>query len=118
MGYPAGEIPMLSVHGQTVAGSTFPVPIWHDYMSSAEWRRPAREFLEPKHELTYRTFEHTSYGYTASLAPVYVTPAETTATTETDSTPGSPATTEQTPKPEPSLPATEPAPPAGPKPAE
>ena len=51
MGYPRGEIPMVSVHGQTVAGSTFPVPIWHPYMSAAEWRRPARPFLEPSRRL-------------------------------------------------------------------
>ena len=38
MGYPSGEIPMLSVHGQAVAGATFPVPIWHRYMAAAEWR--------------------------------------------------------------------------------
>jgi len=35
MGYPKGEIPMLNVHGQEVAGATFPVPIWHEYMAAA-----------------------------------------------------------------------------------
>ncbi len=63
MGYPKGEIPMLSVHGQAVAGSTFPVPIWHAYMAAAEWRRPARPFLEPTREIAYRDFEKHSYGY-------------------------------------------------------
>ena len=43
MGYPNGEIPMLNVHGQAVAGATFPVPIWHAYMAAAEWRKPARD---------------------------------------------------------------------------
>ena len=40
MGYPRGEIPMLDVHGQAVAGATFPVPIWHLYMAAAEKRQP------------------------------------------------------------------------------
>jgi penicillin-binding protein 1A len=73
MGYPRGEIPMVSVHGQAVAGSTFPVPIWHAYMSAAEWRRPARPFLEPSREVAYREFEREYWGYTA------YTPTPTTA---------------------------------------
>jgi penicillin-binding protein 1A len=35
MGYPQGEIPMLSVHGITVSGPTFPAQIWHLYMDTA-----------------------------------------------------------------------------------
>ena len=35
MGYPAGEIPMLNVHGITVSGPTFPAQIWHTYMGTA-----------------------------------------------------------------------------------
>ena len=41
MGYPRGEIPMLDVHGVAVAGATFPVPIWHEYMVAALWHRKA-----------------------------------------------------------------------------
>ncbi len=126
MGYPSGEIPMVSVHGQAVAGSTFPVPIWHLYMSAAEWRRPAREFLEPKREVVYGTLEHGDFGYSS-----YTPPEETTSTetTETDTTPAAPAVTtppaaEQVPKPEQNLPRTapaaspKPAAPSGPRPAE
>jgi penicillin-binding protein 1A len=121
MGYPSGEIPMLSVHGQSVAGSTFPVPIWHNYMAAAEWQRPAREFLEPSHEITYRPLEHNYYGYTAYSAPEDTTTTETTETKATDSasSPASP-TAEQLPKPTPApkpAPA-KPAPPSGPRPAE
>jgi len=35
MGYPQGEIAMLSVHGITVSGPTFPAQIWHLYMDTA-----------------------------------------------------------------------------------
>src|SRR6201987_4732389 len=41
MGYPGGEIPMLSVHGYSVAGATFSVPMWHLFMEAAEKGRPA-----------------------------------------------------------------------------
>ena len=47
MGYQQGEIPMLDVHGEEVAGATFPVPIWHEYMAAALWKRPALDFLLP-----------------------------------------------------------------------
>src|SRR5581483_5391988 len=40
MGYQSGEIPMLDVHGESVQGATFAVPIWHDYMAAALWHRP------------------------------------------------------------------------------
>ena len=65
MGYPRGEIPMLDVHGQAVAGATFPVPIWHLYMEQAEKGLPARQFLTPK---TYPTFEPFTHGYWGYLA--------------------------------------------------
>jgi penicillin-binding protein 1A len=96
MGYPRGEIPMLSVHGQAVAGATFPVPIWHSFMAAAEWRRPARPFLEPTKEIVYRDFERGYYGYTS-----YVSSGSTseTTTTEEEST-----TTSTPPPPSPSAP--------------
>ena len=65
MGYPRGEIPMLDVHGQEVAGATFPVPIWHLYMAAAEASLPARQFLTPK---TYPSFEPFTRGYWGYLA--------------------------------------------------
>jgi penicillin-binding protein 1A len=126
MGYPNGEIPMLNVHGQAVAGATFPVPIWHSYMAAAEWRKPARDFLEPNHEVAYRPLEKHYYGYTQYI-PTYTPPAATTTTppATTETTPAAPAPpaptpAEQTPKPEPTLPRTPPPPPppAMPKPAQ
>ena len=40
---------MLSVHGPEVAGATFPVPIWHEYMAAALWHRGPSplDFLSP-----------------------------------------------------------------------
>ena len=65
MGYPSGEIPMLSVHGQAVAGATFDVPIWHEYMAAALKHRPALAFALPK---KYPTFEYLRKGDFGSLA--------------------------------------------------
>src|SRR2546423_11612107 len=39
IGYPTGEIPMLSVHGIAVSGPTFPAQIWHDFMTTAIGKR-------------------------------------------------------------------------------
>ena len=104
MGYPNGEIPMLNVHGQAVAGATFPVPIWHAYMAAAEWRKPARDFLAPTHEISWRPLDKHYYGYTQYI-PTYTPPASpttttTATTTETAPPPPPPPTEEQTPKPE------------------
>jgi len=101
MGYPNGEIPMLSVHGQAVAGATFPVPIWHTYMAAAEWKRPVRDFLEPSHEIAWRPLDKHYYGYTAYI-PTYTpstTTTETTTTTEAPTVKPTPSPAEQTPKP-------------------
>jgi penicillin-binding protein 1A len=97
MGYQAGEIPMLSVHGLEVAGATFPVPIWHEYMAAALWHRPAESFPLPKHYPSFRYFQK---GYYGSLGYVYTAPTTTTATTT--SAPTTPAvTTSQTTTPAP-----------------
>jgi len=93
MGYPRGEIPMLSVHGQEVAGATFPVPIWHRYMSAAEWRRPVRQFATPASPPAFRPFQRGSYGYLGSYGASTETATTETATTETTETaaPAAPA---------------------------
>jgi penicillin-binding protein 1A len=89
MGYQAGEIPMLSVHGQEVAGATFPVPIWHEYMAAALWHRPSFPFLLPKHYPSFHYFTKGSFG---SLGYVTTTTATTTTSTTTTSA-APPATT-------------------------
>ena len=106
MGYQQGEIPMLDVHGQKVAGATFPVPIWHEYMTAALWRRPPLGFLLPDVYPTWHRVTHGDYG---SLGYVQTTPSYTTTTT-TPTTPttttsptttAAPATTTATPPPNP-----------------
>ena len=82
MGYPGGEIPMLDVHGDEVAGATFPVPIWHDYMAVAEEHLPPRNFLLPKVYPTYHSFTPGDWGYVDAVT--------TTTTTTTTATPPPP----------------------------
>jgi penicillin-binding protein 1A len=102
MGYRNGEIPMLSVHGYSVAGATFAVPIWHLYMAAAEWRLPVRQFLTPNALPVYRTFQHTNYGYMGG----YYTPTTTTITTAaTTTTATKTSPVEQAPKPPQNTPA-------------
>jgi penicillin-binding protein 1A len=121
MGYPKGEIPMLSVHGQTVAGATFPVPIWHQYMAAALWHRKVLGFMLPKKYPTYRAITRGNYG---SLGYVYTTPAYSATTTTATTTaaaaaqqaPAPPVKTKPaTPKPKP-RPTTTSAPPPPPPP--
>jgi penicillin-binding protein 1A len=81
MGYPQGEIPMLDVHGEEVAGATFDVPIWHQFMAAAEKGRPARPFLVPTHLPVFHAFTPGSYGYLV---------AATTTTTTTATKPAPP----------------------------
>src|SRR6185295_3857955 len=96
------EIPMLSVHGQAVAGATFPVPMWHAYMSAAEWRRPARQFLEPTHEIAYRDFERHYFGYTSSTYSSSSSSSDTSTTTTTETPTPAPAPAAKPSEPSPS----------------
>ncbi len=88
MGYPKGEIPMLDVHGSTVQGATFDVPIWHEYMAAALWHHKVLDFPPPDTYPTWRSITRGRYGtfgstysstYSASTAAT--TPAAATATT-------------------------------------
>ncbi len=91
MGYPEGEIPMLSVHGQTVAGATFPVPIWHEYMAAALWHHKVLGFELPDKYPAYHSITRGNYG---SLGYYSTTTSTTTAATTTSA-----ATTQQAPAP-------------------
>jgi penicillin-binding protein 1A len=97
MGYQQGEIPMTNVHGQEVAGATFPVPIWHEYMAAALWRRPSLDFLSPDAYPTFRPITHGDYGYLQYVSPPPVAPTTTTTTTTSTTT----ASTTTTPAPPP-----------------
>ena len=105
MGYPKGEIPMLSVHGVAVAGATFPVPIWHEYMAAALWHHKVLAFPPPDKYPTWRPITHGHYGY---LGSYYTSPATssttttapaTTAAQPTHTTAKPATTTKQAPKP-------------------
>jgi penicillin-binding protein 1A len=87
MGYQQGEVPMLNVHGYEVAGATFPVPIWHEYMAAALWNRPAIDFATPD---KYPTFRYLTKGDWGSLHSYYVPTYRTTTTTTTTTTPAPP----------------------------
>ena len=70
IGYPRGEIPMLSVHGIAVSGPTFPAQIWREYMENAVNYAPGRfNFPTPKHQPEWQshTLQYaTSGGYYSS----------------------------------------------------
>jgi penicillin-binding protein 1A len=55
VGYPqSNEIEMVSVHGTTVFGGTFPAEIWHSLYAGAEV--PCTEFSKPKKPITWTPF--------------------------------------------------------------
>ena len=86
MGYPKGEIPMLNVHGQEVAGATFPVPIWHEYMAAALWHHKVLGFELPNRYPVWRSItrgNYGSFGYTQTYAPTYTQPSTSSTTTTT-----------------------------------
>jgi penicillin-binding protein 1A len=91
MGYPEGEIPMLNVHGQAVAGATFPVPIWHEYMAAALWHHKVLGFDLPDKYPLYHSITRGNYG---SLGYVY-TPSTTTTAATTTTTATAAVTTQQ-----------------------
>jgi membrane peptidoglycan carboxypeptidase len=118
MGYPKGEIPMLNVHGQAVAGATFPVPIWHEYMTAALWHHKVLGFELPDKYPTYHSITRGNYGsigsyYTPSYTP---TTASTTTAVTTSQSPAPPVSTKATPPkpPKPTPATTTPAPPPPP----
>jgi penicillin-binding protein 1A len=103
VGYPRGEVPMLSVHGIAVAGGTFPAEIWHDFMSTAS---PGyREFREPNGTPVWQTNYRGQYQYDGSS---YYDPygsssssSEESTTTSTTTTTTPAATTQPQPRPQP-----------------
>ncbi len=92
MGYPKGEIPMLDVHGEEVAGATFPVPIWHEYMAAALWHHKVLGFELPNRYPTWHYLTHGNYG-SFGYYPTRTYTTTTTTTTTTAAPPKSPAHT-------------------------
>jgi len=87
MGYQQGEVPMTNVHGFSVAGATFPVPIWHEYMAAALWRRKAIDFASPDAYPSWRSLVKGDWG---SLHSYYVPTYTTSTPTTTATTPAPP----------------------------
>jgi penicillin-binding protein 1A len=82
LGYPRGEIPMLSVHGIAVSGPTFPAQIWRYFMEPAVKYAPQpKEFPVATHApvWTSHTLQYAmSGGYSTSSSGSYSAPTQTT----------------------------------------
>jgi penicillin-binding protein 1A len=96
MGYPKGEIPMTDVHGVTVQGATFAVPIWHEYMAAALWHHKVLAFPPPDKYPVWRTLPRGNYGYLGSYYTNTYTYTPSTTTTATTTAAAPPATPAQT----------------------
>jgi penicillin-binding protein 1A len=82
IGYPRGEIPMLSVHGIAVSGPTFPATIWRLFMEPAVKYAPfPTEFPIATHApvWTSHTLQYAmSGGYYSQSSGSYSSPQQTT----------------------------------------
>ena len=116
IGYPTGKIPMLSVHGITVSGPTFPAQIWHLFMDTAIGSRPDVPFRPAQATPEWVSWrgQWQYYGsYTSTTATTTATTATTSAATTAPAPtapPAAPATT-TAPPPPPTTTAEQPAPP-------
>jgi penicillin-binding protein 1A len=105
IGYPAGEIPMLSVHGIAVSGPTFPAQIWHLFMDTAIGRRPDVPFPPARTQPVWTSWRG-QYQYSGSYGYSSTTTAGTTTAGTTQHSPSTHATTAQHSTPAPTVPAT------------
>ena len=112
IGYPQAEIPMLSVHGITVSGPTFPPTIWRDFMESAIGSTPVRDFPAAHSEPVWRPFTRGQYAGEVSQGPVYsYSHGSTTATTQSRRNAPPPPSRRHAPPPPPPTPIPPPPPP-------
>ncbi|HZS25224.1 MAG TPA: transglycosylase domain-containing protein [Gaiellaceae bacterium] len=99
IGYPAGEIPMLDVHGITVSGPTFPAQIWHRYMETAIGTGPDVPFPKavgtPQWAAWHGQYEYSgaSGGYGTQTPSAPVTHTATTQSVPTATVPAATTTT-------------------------
>ena len=113
IGYPKGEIPMLSVHGIAVSGPSFPASIWHLFMETAVGSHKDVSFRQPASTPAWTPWRG-QYQYYGSWA---ASTSSTTATTATTTAPRPNTSTHNRPAPAPATttappPATTPPPPA------
>ena len=80
MGYPQGEIPMRTCTASAVAGATFPVPIWHEYMAAALWHHKVLGFPTPDKYPSYSYFTKGDWGARSVLRAALTTTTTTTTT--------------------------------------
>jgi penicillin-binding protein 1A len=111
MGYPQAEIPMLSVHGISVTGGSFPAQIWHLYMENALAQVRPFEFPQPKHLPVYKAFVRGDSAIAGGYYPTTTTDSTTTATTSSGSTAAGTTTTAVAPSSAAATTAVEPPPP-------
>jgi penicillin-binding protein 1A len=83
LGYPRGEIPMLSVHGIAVSGPTFPATIWRQFMGpSVKYAPFPKEFPVATHAPIWisHTLQYAMSGgyYSTSGSGSYSGPTQTT----------------------------------------
>jgi penicillin-binding protein 1A len=107
IGYPRGEIPMLSVHGIAVSGPTFPAQIWHTFMETAIGNRPDSSFPEPRTQPAWTSW-HGQYQYNGAYSAYTTTTETATSSTQTSTREAPPKTT---PKPSPATTTVAPPPP-------
>jgi penicillin-binding protein 1A len=94
LGYPRGEIPMLSVHGIEVSGPTFPASIWRLFMEPAVKYAPLpKEFPVATHApvWTSHTLQYAmsgGYSQSSSSSSGYSAPSQDTTPTETNGNQG------------------------------
>jgi len=94
LGYPRGEIPMLSVHGIEVSGPTFPASIWRLFMEPAVKYAPLpKEFPVAIHApvWTSHTLQYAmsgGYSQSSSSTSGYSAPSQDTTPTETNGNQG------------------------------
>jgi membrane peptidoglycan carboxypeptidase len=101
IGYPQGEVPMLSVHGIAVSGPTFPAQIWHLFMDTAVGNRPDVPFPPARTEPVWTSWRG-QYQYSgAYAASSSTTTAAATATTRSGGTTTARSTPVTTPAPVP-----------------
>jgi hypothetical protein len=74
---------MLSVHGISVTGGSFPAQIWHLYMESALDKVRPFDFLEPKHLPVYKPFVRGDYAIAGGYYPTTTTDSTSTSTDTT-----------------------------------
>ena len=90
VGYPQAQIPMLSVHGISVAGGTFPAEIWHRFMADGLKYTPPYDWTQPDEQVDWQPFSRGKYalgysgydsGYGSGYDSGYSTPPATTEAT-------------------------------------